>query len=57
MESKRDSKKRDAPHEVQKTCSEQSTVIQEADSSLNNNKDKTKIIMITIAVVTHHLKI
>ena len=39
MESKRNSKKRDAPHEVQKTGLEQSTVIQEANTSLINNKE------------------
>ena len=37
MESKRDSKKRDAPHEVQKTGLEQNTVIQEA--TLISNKE------------------
>ena len=39
MESKRDSKKRDAPHEVQKTGLDQSNVIQEANTSLNSNKE------------------
>ena len=39
MESKRNSKKRDAPHEVQKTGLEQSTVIQEANTSPISNKE------------------
>ena len=39
MESKRNSKKRDAPHEVQKTGLEQSTVIQGANTSLISNKE------------------
>ena len=39
MENKRDSKKRDAPHEVQKTGLDQSNVIQEANTSLNSNKE------------------
>ena len=39
MESKRDSKKRDAPHEVQKTSLDQSNVIQEANTSLNSDEE------------------
>ena len=39
MESKSDSKKRDAPHEFQKTGLDQINVLQEANTSLNNNKE------------------